>query len=384
MNDSRLEAAVLKLTNEIYRDPIFATSTAGGLQHPYVNEIKDFFRENGFIFIITQPGRESEMRVKNMDMGRIFIESRGAFHVDYLFGKADESKIRGYGNNGVKVDFLTDVTTNKSEYLAGYTDVLSGSVVVVKSDAYKRAVERQERRLEGMGEEESKLVGNFEKAGDEEIAAYASRKNPSNPQAVVTEVVLLKVTHDYLKREQESPEQKLARVRRDVEGMTESHELGEKIILMKTHGERSFPSEKRQIEGREVYVITGPPLLAVSETTALNNWEREMACDMLALIEKPTVTLINNLERYQSLVSQAPEDEEKRRAYPQFFESSRQLINEIVRYVEEHREKFPDVKKNGVLILGELSEKQLSDIGKTLLEKKYAEKGYAFDSSLVF
>jgi hypothetical protein len=384
LGDPKLERAVLNFTNQIYSNPIFAVSTAEGLQHPFVSEIKDFFKENGYTFIITQSAGERQGRVR-MDLGGAYVEKTLAFNtIEYVMGKLDESKIRGYGNTGVRVDFLEGVTTNKSEYLAGYADTHSGSVVVVKSDAYKRAVERQEKRLERMGEEERKLVDNFEKSGNEEIAAYANRENPLNPNAVMTDIVLLKVTHDYLKREGETQEQKLARVRMDVNGMTESHELGEKIIMMKAHDERSFQSEKKQVGGREVYIITGPPIVAVNEESTFRGWEREMVCDMLALAERTKVTLINNLEHYQSLVSQAPEEEEKRRAYPQFFEASKYLIDSIVKYVEENREKFPEVKKSGILVLGELNDKQISEISKALLEKKYMEKGYAFDYSLVF
>jgi len=372
LNNAKLEAAVLKLTEEVYKNPVFRTSTAAGLQHPYLDDIKDFFRENNYIFIVTQPS----------------VESMGWQHIDYLFGKVGESRIHAYGNTGVRADFLESVTTNKSEYLAGYTPRSEGSVVVVRSDAYKRMIARQEEKLEKAGEEERKLVNNFKDVGSREVEEYAKSRSASLNVAM-TEVVLLKLTHDYLKRE-EKPEEKEARVKRDVEMMNEYHEVGEKIILMKTHGEESFLREKKKQEVRtesglkEVYVIKGPPILAVGERSKFSPSESEYVSDLIALIKEPKVTLINNLERYQSLISQAPEDEEKRKTYPQFFESSRQLINEIVKYAEEHRNELPDVKKSGVLILGELSEKQLSDIGKTLLQKKYEEKGYPFDSSLIF
>ncbi|NYZ79040.1 hypothetical protein H0N99_02730 [Candidatus Micrarchaeota archaeon] len=372
LNDAKLEAVVAKLADEIYQNPVFKTSTAAGLQHPYIDDIKDFFRENNYIFIVTQPS----------------AESREWSNIDYLFGKVGESRIHAYGNTGVRADFVEDVVTNKSEYLVGYAPKSEGSVIVVRNDDYKRMIARREATLERAGEEERKLVDNFKDVSSREVEEYA-RSRSASVNVAMTEVVLLKLTQDYLKRE-EKPEEKEARVKKNVERMNEYHEVGEKIILMKTHGEESFLRERKKQEVRteeglkEVYVIKGPPILAVGERSRFNPSESEYASDLVALVKEPKVTLINNVERYQSLLSQAPENEKIRKAYPQYFEASRQFVEGIVKYVEEYREKFPDVKKSGVLILGELDEKQLSEIGKALLEKKYSEKGYALDSSQIF
>jgi hypothetical protein len=385
LNDPKLEEVILRFRNEIHRNPVFATGIAAGMQHPYMKDIQDFFRENGYVFIVTQfSGERGRGEQTSFNQAE---ETRGEFGLRYLFGKIDESKVRGYGDMGVKVDFLKDVQSS-TPYMAGYSSTFTNSsIVVVRSNVHEciLMIDKLEKKLNGMDEQEKRLVEGFDKLGRAEFEEYAKNKSPENTLATLAEIVHMKIIQDYMKGGSEHKGMMLQKVINDTEGMYEAHELGEKIVSIKRYGERSFQTDTIQIGERRIYLIIGSPLTNVSAESKFNPSEREMVSDLVSLVEKPRITIMETMERYTKLLKQASTEEIIMvNTFKRYYEASKELVDGVVKFVEENREKFPEVKKSGILVLGELTDKQISEISKALLEKKYMEKGYAFDYSLVF
>lgn len=382
LNNPKLEEAILRFRNEIYKNPVFATGIAAGMQHPYIKDIQDFFRDNGYVFIITQ---SSEGRGVGQTSVNQAEENRPRFW--YLFGGIDGSKVRGYGDMGVKADFLKDVQT-PTPFMAGFSSTFTNSsILVVRTTTHEGmlVLGKLEEGLTAMDEQQRKLVDGFDKLGVAEFQEYAKNKNPVDTRAALADITYTKTVQEYMKDVEGSRETMLRKIMNDIDSMNEAHELGEKIVSMKTYGDRSFQTETVRIGDKRVYLIRGAPLLNVSAESRFEPWEREMVSDLVSLIEKPKKTIMETMERYKELLKQdSPEEVIMVNIFKRYYEASREIVDNIVKYVEEHREQFPNVKKSGILMIGELNEEQLRDIGKKLLEKKYEEKGYVFNSSLIF
>ena len=372
-NDDRLRTLVSNFSDELKVDCLAAISVVAGLQSSNLRGIQKFFRENNYMFVVSQKSDEAKEN--------LFVHRGYGFSSEYIFGKIDESKLGIYGGKvsesgperyiGVKIDILDrdSIITNIRE-LAGQASAFTSDSVIVIRGKHSVLVEWMEQKLSEIGDADREILKKFESLGDKELEEYAKRKRPDNPKFTLAELTYLKLMQKYIERPGESREERILRVGRDREFYVVFHEFAHTLNdQIGVYGGSSFPTERRQFGDRVIDVISGPALVALSKESPLSESGKEMKCDIFALAKKPSIVLLNEMERYACLMRKAPEDAERIERFRSYFDASREIVESMVRYIEENRDKFPSVNKDKscVPMLASLSEYDLARIAEAML-----------------